>query len=172
VSDTNGAGQHGTGGLDLRTTVAELLPTPTSRDGKGANQRGDETCLPGALLPTPRAARGASGTETMYKLGAERSDTNRPQGEVLLPTPSVADGMGGHLTRSGDRSDELLLPGVAREIALLPTPTVMDYKASGGSSPSDVTLTDAVVRTRLGESTNPRFDDGSDSPDQLPPRPS
>ena len=55
VSDTNGAGQHGTGGPDLRTTVAELLPTPTSRDGKGANQRGDETCLTGALLPTPTA---------------------------------------------------------------------------------------------------------------------
>lgn len=33
-----------------------LLPTPTSRDGKGANQRGDETCLSGALLPTPNAA--------------------------------------------------------------------------------------------------------------------
>jgi DNA (cytosine-5)-methyltransferase 1 len=33
----------------------ELLPTPTSRDGKGANQRADETCLHGALLPTPRS---------------------------------------------------------------------------------------------------------------------
>jgi DNA (cytosine-5)-methyltransferase 1 len=32
----------------------------------------------------------------------------------LLPTHSVADGMGGHLTRSGDRSNELLLPGVAK----------------------------------------------------------
>lgn len=43
----------------------------------------------------------------------------------LLPTPSVADGAGGHLTRSGDRSGELLLPGVARAHAtgqLLPTP--------------------------------------------------
>jgi hypothetical protein len=28
-----------------------LLPTPTSRDHKGPNQRGDETCLHGALLP-------------------------------------------------------------------------------------------------------------------------
>ncbi len=36
-----------------------LMPTPTSRDGKGRNQRDDETCLPGAvgnLLPTPRAS--------------------------------------------------------------------------------------------------------------------
>ena len=36
----------------------ELLPTPTSRDHKGANQRGDETCLTGALLPTPAASDG------------------------------------------------------------------------------------------------------------------
>ena len=36
------------------------------------------------------------------------------QVEHLLPTPSVADGTGGHLTRSGDRSSELLLPGVAK----------------------------------------------------------
>jgi hypothetical protein len=31
----------------------------------------------------------------------------------LLPTPTTADGTGGHKTRGGDRSDELLLPGVA-----------------------------------------------------------
>lgn len=44
----------------------------------------------GRLLPTPRAARGASGTETMYRLGAERDDTGDRQGNViLLPTPMV-----------------------------------------------------------------------------------
>jgi hypothetical protein len=164
TSDANGAGAHGTGGPDLRTVVStfptptandwrgpnrtrrddparqtslpdivDLLPTPTSRDGKGANQRGDETCLTGALLPTPRAARGASGTETMYGLGAVRSDEGRPQGEVLLPTP-----------------------------------TVMDYKASGGSTTSDVTLTDAIVRTSLGAHTNTRFDGGSGLSDDEP----
>lgn len=53
----------------------------------------------------------------------------------LLPTPSVADGMGGHLSRSGARSDELLLPGVAKayaEGALLPTPCASD--ATGGGT--------------------------------------
>lgn len=47
----------------------------------------------------------------------------------LLPTPSAADGGGGHLTRSGTRSSELLLPGVARAYAsgdLLPTPAAAD----------------------------------------------
>lgn len=43
------------------------------------------------LLPTPRAARGASGTETMYRLGAERDDTGDRQGNVLLPTPMMSD---------------------------------------------------------------------------------
>jgi DNA (cytosine-5)-methyltransferase 1 len=42
-----------------------------------------------ALLPTPRATRGGSGTETMYGLGAQRDDSERPQGQVLLPTPLV-----------------------------------------------------------------------------------
>ena len=32
----------------------------------------------------------------------------------LLPTPSKADGMGGHERRGGDRGDELLLPGLVK----------------------------------------------------------
>lgn len=36
---------------------------------------------------------------------------------ALLQTPSVADALGGHLTRSGARGDEPLLPGQAREMA-------------------------------------------------------
>ena len=35
TSDTNGAGHHGDGGMDLRTTVT-LLPTPTAMDSVGA----------------------------------------------------------------------------------------------------------------------------------------
>jgi len=40
-----------------------------------------------------------------------------PSAVHLLPTPSVADGMGGHATRSGARSSELLLPGLAKTLA-------------------------------------------------------
>lgn len=163
TSDTNGAGTHGDGGMDLRTAVS-MLPTPRARDGKGRalsgdglvdavnllptpmagdatgtrnatagrtnpdsqhhagwtlsdvvfsgqllptprasdgekggpNQRGSkgDLMLPSAvaqLLPTPRASRGSSSTETMYELGAERTDDSRPQGEVLLPTPTTSD---------------------------------------------------------------------------------
>jgi len=55
--------------------VLDLLPTPTSRDHKGRNQRNDDTCLAGAHLPTPRATRGGSSTETVE----------------LLPTPSAGN---------------------------------------------------------------------------------
>lgn len=58
VSDTNGAGAHGTGGPDLRTAVS-VLPTPRATRGGSAT----ETV---ALLPTPSAsvANDGEGTET------------------------------------------------------------------------------------------------------------
>ena len=62
ASDRFGAGSHGEGGPDLRTTVS-LLPTPKASDGEkgGPNQRGSsgDLTLPSAvmpLLPTPRVA--------------------------------------------------------------------------------------------------------------------
>ena len=49
TSDTNGAGHHGDGGMDLRATVtlplnAEvmLLPTPNASDGSGGGQHPDK----------------------------------------------------------------------------------------------------------------------------------
>lgn len=67
------------------------------------------------LLPTPRAARGASGTETMYALGGKRDDTNRPQGEVLLPTPRATDGTKGGPNQRGSSGD-LMLPSVVMNL--------------------------------------------------------
>ncbi|WP_378736002.1 DNA cytosine methyltransferase [Nocardia brasiliensis] len=72
----------------------------------------------------------------------------------LLPTPSVADGTGGHISRSGARIGELLLGGIARAHAegtlaptLLPTPRASDgakgaprQRGSGG----DLMLPSAV----------------------------
>ena len=131
TSDTNGPGEHGTGGPDLRTAVS-LLPTPRATDGTkgGPNQRGSsgDLMLPGAvtLLPTPAVNdMGAGKTVDEWDAWTDRMKTAHGNGNGhgkslsieaarLLPTPSVADGMGGHLTRSGDRSNELLLPGVAK----------------------------------------------------------
>lgn len=61
TSDTNGAGHHGEGGVDLRTAVRELLPTPTTtqrgtdanldnREGSRANLHNEVA----RLLPTPK----------------------------------------------------------------------------------------------------------------------
>jgi hypothetical protein len=63
-------------------------------------------------------------------------------GSGSWPTPTASDHEGNGF-RSGDRSTEPKLAGAART---WPTPTATDAKASGGSSPSDVTLTDAAVR--------------------------
>ena len=124
----------------LPSAVSQLLPTPTSRDHKGPT----DSCRPRAgsrevadqrLLPTPTTM------DSQSSGGGYNGQTNvtltdavvRGKGGMLLPTPSVADGEGGHLTRSGDRSSELLLPGVAKahgEGRLLPTPMV------GSSSPA------------------------------------
>ena len=79
------------------------LPTPTVRDFKGHNQRRDDTCLTGALLPTP----------------------------------SAADGLGGHEARGGERGNELLLPGIAKAYAegkLLPTPAAGNFNDGEGSA--------------------------------------
>ena len=63
-----------------------MLPTPRATDGTkgGPNQRGSS----GDLMPPSAVAQ-------------------------LLPTPSVADAMGGHERRGGARSGELLLKGIA-----------------------------------------------------------
>jgi hypothetical protein len=96
---TNPDSQHHPGWtLSDVVFAGKLMPTPRATDGTkgGPNQRGSkgDLMLPSVaaqLLPTPRATRGGSATETMYSLGAERTDESRPQGEVLLPTPTASD---------------------------------------------------------------------------------
>jgi len=55
------AAERGEMELPTGPTQKQLLPTPTSRDHKGRNQRDDDTCLPGALIPTPNAQDGNGG---------------------------------------------------------------------------------------------------------------
>ena len=137
--------------------VGHLLPTPRATDGTkgGPNQRGSsgDLMLPSAvhhLLPTPTASTHESNRS--LSPGAAIRPTIHGVTQ-LFPTPSVADGTGGHATRSGTRSGELLLPGIVR---LLPTPTSVDSTSSGGAKPSFVTLTDATVRTDMGRIATPR----------------
>ncbi|WNM66531.1 DNA methyltransferase [Mycobacterium phage Martik] len=98
----------------------DLLPTPSAADGNGGgrfNSCGHQSTLPGTvrdLLPTPRKSDGDGGTNPLSR--AERMDDVETRVIRLLQTPSTADGGGGHLTRSGVRGKELLLPGQAREM--------------------------------------------------------
>jgi DNA (cytosine-5)-methyltransferase 1 len=89
---------------NLGAEARALLPTQTAGlAGAGNTSRSgariDEKLLngivqedlprPTALLPTPRASRGASNTETMYALGGIRDDEGDEQGNVIL-TPAFA----------------------------------------------------------------------------------
>lgn len=112
----------GRGGASLT-----LLPTPVTQPETGnghARNLGREV----QLLPTPDAsnANDGEGLETWLER-RERVKAKGINGNgmgmplaiaalTLLPTPQVADAAGGHATRSGARSGELLLPGVAREV--------------------------------------------------------
>lgn len=191
VTDPDSANGHA---RDLRNEALTLLPTPNASDckGSGATQGRvkdgrprplSDADLPEvvALLPTPTAAL-ADGGQTSRS--GDRKDelllTGIVQEMTLFPTPRASDGEKGGPNQRGSSGD-LMLPSAV--VQLLPTPTAMDSQASGGSTPGDVTLTDAIVRTDLGKRPNPRHEsstgettpppssDGPRSSDDPPPHP-
>lgn len=102
-------------GVQLANQVAQL-PTPTSRDYKGRNQRNDDSCLPGAvaLLPTPTANLYECDQE-VWEARREREKAKHQNGngfgltlamaaQTLLPTPRTSDsnGTGEHGTGGPD----------------------------------------------------------------------
>lgn len=127
VSWENATKSRGEGGASgLADVACLLLPTPTSRDHKGRNQRDDETCLPGALLPTPNAQDGNGGG----RFSSDGHQSTLP-GEVrLLPTPNAADGERGpdyaRANRDGSGGDDLIT--CIAKTHLLPTPQARDSK--------------------------------------------
>lgn len=91
-----------------------LLPTRVTEPETGnghARNLGKEV----RLLPTP-VTTDANGARNST---ANRNTTGSHSGmtitDALLPTPSAADATGGHARRGGERSHELLLPGIAAE---------------------------------------------------------
>jgi hypothetical protein len=112
-------------GVDLNQAVA-LLPTPRASDAtKGSPHQhgssGDLTLTSAIhLLPTPTAGDArSSAIQTVQHSGRaiRPGCVTLTDAARLLPTPSVADALGGHRSRSGTRSHELLLPGVAQSLA-------------------------------------------------------
>jgi hypothetical protein len=123
VSDTNGPGKHGTGGPDLRTAVA-LLPTPVTTDAAGT-----------------RNATANRKPGSKHHAGTALTD-------ALLPTPTVGVTLGGSKTRSGKRSDEKLLPGIAEELSTgesTPPPSPAGNASSDAELPGQLNLLDAIT---------------------------
>lgn len=138
----------------LHAETVSTDPTPVSTEPDGALfplDFGDEDSspppspppAPSRLLPTPNASVANEG-ETEETWEARRRRVKEASGANNGMPLSIA------VQRLG-------------KARLLPTPTAADSQQSGGSSPVDVTLTDAVVRTDLGRKPNPRHS-GASSP--------
>ena len=119
-------------GAPLGEVVRHLLPTPVAQPSGNTPEdhlrkkpgrkvvtdlavlvENDLLASGGRLLPTPTARD--------YKDSEIRREPHRPddvdtlaRALTLLPTPSVADAMGGHERRGGARGGELLLKGIAK----------------------------------------------------------
>ena len=139
-----------------RDGVAYALPTwapPTTGSASSSSP-------PDAMLPTVTASEATGPGHPDSKSGGANLRTV----VSVLPTPRATDGTKGGPNQRGSAGD-LMLPSA---VHLLPTPTAMDSASSGGSTPSDVTLTDAVVRTDLGRRPNPRHTEPTGAPTPPP----
>ena len=149
----------------LVTGNTPLLPTPDSQHGRKDSRT--SPLLPGAiedlttststgressskLLPTPAANDSHNSPENHLRKKPGRSQVTSLQiiaenGLIetggLLPTPSVSDGTGGHLSRSGARRSEKLLGGLAKDLTpLMPTPTAGDAKSARNSTANRISI--------------------------------
>jgi hypothetical protein len=102
----------------------------------------------------------------MYQLGAERSDENRTQGQVLLKTPTsqIAEN-GGSQHPNKRRAGEHGTGGPNLQTALLGTPTTRDWK--DGPYQANVPTNGLLGRMvwSIGESTNPQSAVGNEFSD-------
>lgn len=128
------SGSMRSGRVYQRPTSAHLMADSVSSSSPGRAK----------LLSTPDTVPEAPNTgSNSHKAGNVVGLGNQVMS--LLPTP-VTDPQ----SANGHARD------LGGEVKLLPTTTAMDSEASGGNAPRSVTLTDAVVRTRLGADENPR----------------
>lgn len=109
---------------------------------------------PGRLLPTPEAKLSDSGPDYARATRPGSGGHDLTTAVHLLPTPTVALAEGGQRSRSGDRSGELLLGGIALAAAegkLLPTPIASDSEGGPRALPER--------RTHSGPDFSPRLRD-------------
>ena len=144
TSDTNGAGHHGDGGMDLRTAVAEipLLPTPAAQE-------------PGYVGPL--VDRNGDPAEHVDRMAEHAQPLSEIAANVLMPTPRATDGTKGGPNQRGSSGD-LMLPSA---VNLLPTPVVTDVtdtrNKTAGRSPDakpfsvGTTIGDFIYENAWGE---------------------
>lgn len=128
-------------GTTLTDAAVRQWPTARATDGAkgGPNQHGSkgDLTLPSAAVqwPTPasRDHKGGADWSKRTRNGKQRLDSERTLPDVaeFWATPQVADVTGGHKRRSGNRSNELLLPGQAEQ---WPTPAASTYGSNRGGS--------------------------------------
>jgi len=95
------------------------------------------------LMPTPRASRGGSATETMYALGAERQDDERPQGQVV-----------GEITDWGPYSDAIRR---WEQVIGRPAPAPVRFDGKGGKPRLNPELTEWMMGWPAGWVTDPHI---------------
>ena len=112
---TASTGRHGHSVAGAGGSALTLLPTPVADNSRGLPSASTDYAslanVAVSLLPTPRATRGGSSTETT----------------ALLPTPRATDGTKGGPNQRGSSGD-LMLPSA---VQLLPTPVAQP----SGNSP-------------------------------------
>lgn len=108
------------------------LPTPVAND----DHKRPEAHL--AAKVRSGAGEVITSLDVMARQAAEAGEWSRK----LLPTPTSAAGLGGNLSRSGDRGDELLLPGLVK--TFLPTPTTSDANGAGAHGDGGADLRTAI----------------------------
>lgn len=142
-------------GYDLRWTCLRASDV-------GAPHQRKRIFIVAELADAASNGRDEGWTESAGLIGGSDAAVSGDGPVDLLPTPSAADGGGGHLTRSGDRGDELLLPGIARAYGnggLLPTPTARDHKGHNqrqdGSCPTGALLPTHAASDATGGGRHP-----------------
>jgi hypothetical protein len=156
TSDTNGAGHHGDGGMDLRTAVAEipLLPTPAVNDM-------------GAAYTPETWDEWTAEMKAKHNNGNGHGKSLNVEAQRLLPTPGAGAGEKGRGTGTDpvarrERGKQVELADIAcYELtdrgALLPTPRATDGTKGGpnqrGSS-GDLMLPSAVQLLPTPKATN------------------
>ena len=134
------------GGIDLQTTAMQWgTPRVTTNAGIGHATDDPKSRLEDQaanLWATPAARDNKSGQASQETLNKNARPLNE-QATMLWSTPGKADADGEHLTRSGDRSNEILLPGQAKAFQCGP--------------PAPTTPTDGQELLPQTRRLNPRF---------------